>query len=102
MPPYCSFSVVYVFKQKSAIVGSRFFQDGRLGLYSLTRFLKQKLYKNTKKVNIISLYLYQLASTIWTSLIRFYHCNIRRKMILTQICRAWNVTASLNSFQTVP
>ena len=46
MPPYRSFFGRC--EENSNIVGSRFFQDDRLRLYSLTRFLKQKLYKNTK------------------------------------------------------
>ena len=54
MPPYCSFfgrceENPCKIRAKSAIVGSRIFQGYRLRLYSLTRFLKQKLYKIQKK-----------------------------------------------------
>ena len=48
MPPYCSFSIdvksIQIRHSWFKIISRRPFR-----LYSLTRFLKQKLYKNTKK-----------------------------------------------------
>ena len=89
MPLYCPFSVD-VESIQTKIRHSWFKILSRRSspaLHSHLVFQAKIVQKYKKKVNIISLYLYLLASTIWTSLIRFYHCNIGRKMILTQICR---------------